>query len=77
MKKLLLALIRFYKYFISPALPGGCKFTPTCSDYAQEALSVHGVRKGGYLTIRRLMRCTPFSRKMGFDPVPLKEEAEK
>lgn len=62
--------IRFYRYVISPLLPPSCRFVPTCSDYALEALRTHGVVKGSWLTIRRIMRCHPFSRHKGFDPVP-------
>ncbi|MDE3200779.1 MAG: membrane protein insertion efficiency factor YidD [Acidobacteriota bacterium] len=73
MTRILLALLSFYKRFISPALhsisPGGCKFQPTCSEYAQIAIATHGPLRGVALSIWRLLRCHPFTRG-GFDPVP-------
>lgn len=69
MKKLLIALIRFYQRFISPALGPHCRYTPTCSQYACEALQKYGVFKGGYLALRRILRCHPFH-PGGYDPVP-------
>ncbi len=69
MKRLLTAAIRCYKFAISPLLPPSCRFTPSCSSYALEALERHGALKGGWLTIRRLARCHPFC-EGGFDPVP-------
>ena len=70
MKRFLMSIIQFYKSYIS-CLKGGptCKFTPTCSSYAIEALEKHGVIKGSLLTIWRILRCNPFS-KGGYDPVP-------
>lgn len=62
--------IKFYRSFISPLLPPSCRFTPTCSQYALEALQVHGVLKGSCLTLWRLLRCNPFNRHVGYDPVP-------
>ena len=62
--------VKFYRYFISPLLPPSCRFTPTCSQYALEALRVHGALKGSWLTIWRLLRCNPFNRHVGYDPVP-------
>jgi len=62
-------LIRGYKFFISPQLPGACRFLPTCSDYAAQAVSRHGVVKGGWLAARRLARCHPLC-AAGHDPVP-------
>lgn len=70
MKKLLLSLIRFYQRYISPCFPGQCRFRPTCSQYAYEAITKYGAAKGGYLTLRRLLRCHPFSKRDPFDPVP-------
>jgi uncharacterized protein len=64
-----LELIRGYKFFISPQLPGACRFLPTCSDYAAQAVSRHGVVKGGWLAARRLARCHPLC-AAGHDPVP-------
>lgn len=73
MKRILTAIllvpIYFYKYFISPLTPPSCRFTPTCSEYAVQALKKHGPFKGLYLTIRRLMRCHPWGGS-GYDPVP-------
>ncbi len=69
MKKLLLIFIRFYKKNISPLLPNACKYTPTCSVYATEAIERFGSFKGGWLAFRRILRCNPFS-KGGYDPVP-------
>ncbi|MGH7467078.1 MAG: membrane protein insertion efficiency factor YidD [Longimicrobiales bacterium] len=62
-------LIGGYRRFISPALPPACRFTPSCSAYAQEAFLRHGAVRGVWLTMRRLLRCHPFGGH-GFDPVP-------
>lgn len=70
MKKLLLRLIRFYQRCISPWFPGCCRFSPTCSHYAYEAISKYGALKGGCLALRRLLRCHPFYKGDPFDPVP-------
>ena len=70
MKKLLLSLIRFYQKHISPAFPARCRFSPTCSRYAYEAITKYGAIKGGYLTVRRLLRCNPFYKGDIYDPVP-------
>ena len=72
MKKLLIALIRFYQRHISPARPPCCRFIPTCSQYALEAIQKYGALKGGWLALRRLLRCHPFHlRKQNiYDPVP-------
>ena len=69
MKKLFLALIRFYRVAISPYRQNCCIFVPTCSQYAMQAIEKYGALKGGWLTFKRLMRCNPFS-KGGYDPVP-------
>ena len=69
MKLLLLALIRFYKYVISPLLGRRCRFFPSCSEYAAEALEKHGALKGARLGIKRISRCHPWN-PGGFDPVP-------
>lgn len=61
--------IRFYRRYLSPMLPPACRFTPTCSQYALEALQKHGPVKGLYLAIRRLLRCHPWGGS-GYDPVP-------
>jgi uncharacterized protein len=63
------AVLRFYKRFLSPLLPSACRYEPTCSIYAREAIERHGVARGGALALRRLMRCHPF-RPGGLDPVP-------
>jgi putative membrane protein insertion efficiency factor len=65
----LLAAIRLYQHRISPRLPGRCRFTPTCSEYAATALELHGTRRGSWLTARRLLRCRPYG-ATGADPVP-------
>ena len=70
MKKVLLFLIRFYRRNISPAKPPCCRFIPTCSAYAYEAIQKYGSLKGGWLTIRRLLRCNPFYKGDPYDPVP-------
>lgn len=70
MKHVLLWLIWFYRSKISPLRPACCRFTPTCSAYALEALEKYGAWKGGYLTIKRLLRCNPFYKGDFFDPVP-------
>jgi putative membrane protein insertion efficiency factor len=71
----LLALVRFYKIFFSPFLGGACKFYPSCSNYAQEAIELHGARRGAWLALKRLGRCRPFT-KGGFDPVPDVEDSD-
>ena len=70
MKWLLLALIRFYQRFISPAFPPRCRYTPTCSQYALEAIERYGAIRGGWLALRRLLRCHPFHKGDYYDPVP-------
>ena len=70
-KKLLIALVRFYRVCISPYKGQiHCRFTPTCSQYALEALEKYGPIKGTYLAVKRILRCNPFSKKGGYDPVP-------
>ena len=69
MRIILIFLIKFYKRFLSPFLPPACRFYPTCSEYALEAVKKHGALKGLYLTIRRLLRCHPMC-EGGVDPVP-------
>lgn len=69
MKRLLIAMINFYQRKISPNKPPMCRFYPTCSQYAKEALEIHGVCKGLILALWRFLRCNPFS-KGGYDPVP-------
>lgn len=70
MKKLLLALIRFYRRHISPLKHPTCRFCPTCSTYALEAVEKYGALKGGWLALRRLLRCHPFYKGDYYDPVP-------
>ena len=72
MKRLLLALIDFYRREISPLTPPVCRFVPTCSAYAREAIETHGALKGTALAAWRVLRCNPLS-KGGFDPVPPKK----
>lgn len=69
MKTVLIALVRFYQYGISPFFAPHCRHTPTCSQYALEALQMHGALKGSWLALRRLSRCHPFG-SSGYDPVP-------
>ena len=70
MKRVLLALIRFYQRCISHYTPASCRFTPTCSAYAKEAIEKYGALKGGWLALRRLLRCHPFYKGDPYDPVP-------
>ena len=62
-------LIRLYQLFVSPLLPPGCRYLPTCSEYAAEAIAHHGAARGSWLTLRRLLRCHPWGGS-GYDPVP-------
>lgn len=66
---LLVIPIRFYRQYVSPLTPPSCRFTPTCSQYALEALQKHGPFKGLWLTVRRILRCHPWGGS-GYDPVP-------
>ena len=75
MKRVLMALVRFYRKNISPLSPPKCRFSPTCSAYALEALEVHGALKGSLLALWRILRCNPFS-KGGYDPVPPRKKPE-
>ena len=70
MKKCLLSLIRFYQRSISPNTPASCRFRPTCSAYAYEAINKYGALKGGWLAFKRLLRCNPFNKSDPYDPVP-------
>ncbi|MDF9296262.1 membrane protein insertion efficiency factor YidD [Anoxybacillus geothermalis] len=69
MAKLLIMLIRFYQRFLSPLKPPTCRFSPTCSSYGIEAIRRFGALKGGWLTVKRILKCHPFH-PGGFDPVP-------
>ena len=69
MGKLLILLVRGYQVGISPLLPASCRYYPSCSAYAVEAIERHGAARGGWLALRRIARCHPF-RAGGFDPVP-------
>jgi hypothetical protein len=69
MKSFLLALIRAYQYVLSPWVGGSCRYWPTCSEYAREAIVTHGAAYGSWLALRRLARCHPYGRG-GVDPVP-------
>jgi putative membrane protein insertion efficiency factor len=62
--------LRFYKAYLSLLFAGGCRFEPTCSRYAYEAIERFGVARGSWLALKRLGRCQPLSRKFGYDPVP-------
>ena len=73
---LLLAPIYFYKYAISPILPAACRFTPTCSEYAVDALKIHGPFYGFLLAAWRILRCNPWG-SHGYDPVPPKRQSSE
>ena len=73
MKRLLIALVKFYRRYISPLKPPCCRFIPTCSEYALEAYRVHGFFVGTALSLWRVLRCNPFG-KGGYDPVPPKRQ---
>ncbi len=71
MRRLLIFLIRAYQLLLSPILPfNNCRFVPSCSEYAVEALTKHGVLAGGWLSVKRIARCLPFHKHAGYDPVP-------
>lgn len=73
-QRLLIGLIRIYQYALSPWLGNQCRFTPTCSEYARQAVVTHGALKGTWLALRRIVRCHPWH-PGGHDPVPPKREA--
>jgi uncharacterized protein len=77
-KRIFIGLIKFYQRFISPLTPPTCRFYPTCSHYGLEAVTRFGALKGGWLTVKRIVKCQPFH-SGGFDPVPVKnpEDVEK
>ena len=72
MKTVLLGMIRFYRRYLSPLHPPTCRFIPTCSAYAMEAIEQYGAWKGGWLAVRRILRCNPFHKQTSieYDPVP-------
>lgn len=77
LKSLIKFLIKTYQVTLSPRFShGSCRYVPTCSQYALEAIEIHGVFKGSLLAIRRILRCNPFF-KGGYDPVPPKKEKQK
>jgi uncharacterized protein len=69
MKVILIGMVRLYKTYVSPFLPSACRFEPTCSEYAMEAMQKHGSLRGSGIAIYRVLRCQPFA-KGGYDPVP-------
>jgi uncharacterized protein len=71
MKQVLLLLIRFYQLTLSAVMGRHCRFLPTCSDYARQAIEIHGAAKGGVMAVKRICRCHPWGGH-GFDPVPPK-----
>ena len=73
MRSLLIGIIKLYQYLLSPLFGQNCRFHPTCSQYAVEAINEHGVFKGGYLSMRRILKCHPFN-EGGLDPVPKKQD---
>lgn len=73
LKTTLISIISVYKAVISPVLPPSCRFYPSCSDYARESIEQHGVLKGVYLALRRLLKCHPYH-EGGYDPVPAAHE---
>jgi len=76
LKKIAILPIKFYQYFISPLCPGVCRYQPTCSQYMIEAIKIHGVCKGIYLGVRRILRCHPWGGS-GYDPVPPRQSKHK
>ena len=72
-KKIFISIIRFYQVVISPIKPPSCRFYPTCSHYGVEAIQRFGALKGGWLTLKRILKCHPFH-PGGFDPVPDKKK---
>lgn len=75
MRRVVLSLLRAYRYFVSPLLGPRCRYLPTCSEYAMEAVERYGAARGTALALRRLLRCHPLSRG-GYDPVPTSERRE-
>ena len=73
MRSLLIGILKLYQYFLSPLFGQNCRFHPTCSQFAVEAIGEHGVFKGVYLSIRRILKCHPYT-EGGLDPVPKKQD---
>jgi uncharacterized protein len=73
LKRIFISIIRFYQVIISPIKPPSCRFYPTCSHYGLEAVNRFGALKGGWLTVKRILKCHPFH-PGGIDPVPEKKE---
>ncbi|WP_294736260.1 membrane protein insertion efficiency factor YidD [uncultured Flavobacterium sp.] len=71
-----IALVRFYQQGISPFLPSACRYSPTCSQYTVEALQSHGLFKGGWMSLKRIISCNPWGGQ-GYDPVPKKKCTHK
>ena len=76
MRKILIGIIRIYQYGISPYLPPHCRYTPTCSAYAVEAINEFGIFRGGWMALKRLGRCHPWH-EGGYDPIPEGEAKHK
>ena len=70
MKRFFLKMIRFYQTSVSPLFPARCRYVPTCSEYARQAVEKYGAAKGGWLALKRFSRCHPFHKGGWYDPVP-------
>ena len=75
-KRIILLLIKSYQKFISPFLGKNCRFIPTCSSYTYEAIEIHGIIKGVYLGVKRIIKCHPYNQG-GYDPVPPKKNKKR
>ena len=75
MRKVLISIIKAYQLLLSPYLAPACRYTPSCSCYAQESITTHGAMRGSWLAIKRVCRCHPFH-EGGYDPVPLVPEKQ-
>jgi len=69
MQKILLSVIKFYKYFISPVLGSHCRYEPSCSEYTHQAITAYGIFKGSWMGLKRILRCHPWH-EGGYDPIP-------